>query len=103
MHVSIRLFAGLAEVIGSSTLTFHAHESPLTAGKLKELLTASYPDAAPQISVSLVAVDREYAPDDTVITEASEVALIPPVSGGEPVSVTEETADRLFNITDQPL
>jgi molybdopterin converting factor subunit 1 len=103
MHVSIRLFAGLAEVIGSSTLTFHAHESPLTAGKLKELLSASYPDAAPQISVSLVAVDREYAPDDTVIAESSEVALIPPVSGGEPESAADETADGLFSITNQPL
>lgn len=103
MHVSIRLFAGLAEVIGSSTLTFHAHESPLTAGKLKELLSASYPDAAPQINVSLVAVDREYAPDDTEIAESSEVALIPPVSGGEPEAAADETADGLFSITDQPL
>ncbi|ETT53475.1 MULTISPECIES: MoaD/ThiS family protein, partial [unclassified Paenibacillus] len=82
MHISIRLFAGLAEIIGSSTLVFHAHESPVTAGRLKELLSASYPDAAPQIGVSLVAVDQEYAPDDTDITEGSEVAFIPPVSGG---------------------
>ncbi|MFC6652249.1 MoaD/ThiS family protein [Paenibacillus rhizoplanae] len=82
MHLSIRLFAGLAEIIGSSTLVFHAHESPLTAGRLKELLSASYPAAAPQIAVSLVAVDQEYAPDDTDITEGSEVAFIPPVSGG---------------------
>ncbi|MFD1908417.1 hypothetical protein ACFSQ7_37080 [Paenibacillus rhizoplanae] len=48
MHLSIRLFAGLAEIIGSSTLVFHAHESPLTAGRLKELLSASYPAAAPR-------------------------------------------------------
>ncbi|NQX48451.1 MoaD/ThiS family protein [Paenibacillus tritici] len=82
MHISIRLFAGLAEVIGSSTLIFHAHESPVTAGRLKELLSASYPDAAPQIGVSLIAVNHEYAPDDMDITEGSEVALIPPVSGG---------------------
>lgn len=103
MHVSIKLFAGLAEVIGSSGLTFHAHESPLTAGRLKELLAASYPDAASQIRVSLIAVDREYAPDDTVITEAAEVALIPPVSGGEPGSAAEETADGLFSISSQAL
>ncbi|WP_405109795.1 MoaD/ThiS family protein [Paenibacillus sp. FSL K6-1217] len=82
MHISIRLFAGLAEIIGSSTLVFHAHESPLTAGRLKELLSASYPDASSQIGVSLVAIDQEYASDDTDITEGSEVAFIPPVSGG---------------------
>ena len=103
MQVTLRLFAGLAEVIGSASLSFHVHESTVTAGKLKELLSASYPDAAQQIRVSLIAVDREYAPDDTLITPSSEVALIPPVSGGEPASVTEATADNLFSITDQAL
>ncbi|MHA6529475.1 molybdenum cofactor biosynthesis protein [Paenibacillus sp. BAC0078] len=101
MHVTIRLFAGLADAFGSSSLAFHSPENPLTAGRLKELLCESYPDAAPQINVSLVAIDHEYAPDDSVISEAAEVALIPPVSGGEPVS--EETPDGLFCITDQPL
>lgn len=101
MHVTIRLFAGLAEAFGSSSLAFQSPENPLTAGRLKELLCAAYPDAASQIKVSLVAIDHEYAPDDSVISEAAEVALIPPVSGGEPVS--EETPDGLFCITDQPL
>lgn len=81
MHITIRLFAGLAEIIGSSSLTFHATENPLTAGKLKELLSTSYPDAASLIGTSLVAIDREYAPDEALITESAEVALIPPVSG----------------------
>ncbi|MGN7760946.1 molybdenum cofactor biosynthesis protein [Paenibacillus sp. 22594] len=103
MHVSIRLFAGLAEIIGSSSLDFHSHEVPLTAGRLKELLSASYPDAAPQIKVSLVAIDHEYAPEVSVISEASEVALIPPVSGGEPAEEDLETPDGRFSITGQPL
>ncbi|WP_019912190.1 molybdenum cofactor biosynthesis protein [Paenibacillus sp. HW567] len=103
MPIIIRLFAGLAEALGSSSLAFQSPETPLTAGRLKELLCASYPDAAPQINVSLVAIDHEYAPDDSVISEAAEVALIPPVSGGESVSLTEETADGMFCITGQPL
>ncbi|OKP87683.1 molybdopterin converting factor [Paenibacillus helianthi] len=103
MHMTIRLFAGLAEIIGSSSLAFHSHETPLTAGRLKELLSASYPDAAPQIKVSLVAIDHEYAPEDSVISESSEVALIPPVSGGEPAEEDLGTPDGRFSITGQPL
>ncbi|ULO05940.1 molybdenum cofactor biosynthesis protein MoaE [Paenibacillus sp. 19GGS1-52] len=103
MQITIRLFAGLAEIFGSSSLSFDVAENTLTAGKLKELLSASYPDAAPQIAVSLVAIDREYAPDDSPISATAEVALIPPVSGGETGSVTESTADGLYTITDQPL
>ncbi|MBT2287563.1 molybdenum cofactor biosynthesis protein MoaE [Paenibacillus albidus] len=103
MHINVRLFAGLAEIIGSSQLSFHAQENPLTAAKLKELLSAAYPDAASQIAVSLVAIDHEYAPDDSLIREAAEIALIPPVSGGEPESVHASTPDGLYCITDQPL
>jgi molybdopterin synthase catalytic subunit len=103
MHITIRLFAGLAEVIGASSLSFHATEIPLTAGQLKELLSASYPDAASQIGASLIAIDREYATDDSIITESSEVALIPPVSGGENGTIYESTIDGLYSITDQPL
>ncbi|WP_410512029.1 molybdenum cofactor biosynthesis protein MoaE [Paenibacillus sp. BR2-3] len=103
MQITIRLFAGLAEVIGTSSLLFHAPETPLTAGRLKELLSASYPDAASQIAVSLVAIDREYAPEDSVIPETAEVALIPPVSGGEAFSIYESTPDGLYEITDRVL
>ncbi|MNE74687.1 ThiS family protein [compost metagenome] len=82
MQISIRLFAGLAEIIGTSSLSYHVEHQPLTVGKLKELLSSTYPNAASQIAISMVAVDQEYAPDDIIVDEASEVAIIPPVSGG---------------------
>lgn len=104
MHITIRLFAGLAEVMGASSLPFHAaEETALTAGRLKELLAASYPDAASQIRVSLIAVDREYAPDDLLIPEGAEVALIPPVSGGEAPPQEGSSADGLYRICGNPL
>lgn len=82
MQLSIRLFANLAEMLGTSSLTYHVENRSLTTGKLKELLSASYPDAASQIAVSMVAVDQEYADDDTIINETADIAIIPPVSGG---------------------
>ncbi|QWU17817.1 molybdopterin synthase catalytic subunit [Paenibacillus sophorae] len=103
MQISIRLFAGLAEAIGSQILDFHVAEPQVTAGKLKELLSASYPEAAGQITVSMVAIDREYAPEDTVISNSSEVALIPPVSGGEPSPDEGSTQNGLYTVTEQPL
>ncbi|WP_150267309.1 molybdenum cofactor biosynthesis protein [Paenibacillus tepidiphilus] len=103
MHINIRLFAGLAEVIGTSSLSFHMHNEEATADQLKEQLSAAYPDAAAQIQVSMVAINREYAPGDTRITGDAEVALIPPVSGGESVPDCGETPDGLFSVNDQPL
>ncbi|MDT3425125.1 molybdopterin synthase catalytic subunit [Paenibacillus forsythiae] len=103
MQISIRLFAGLAEALGSQTLDFHVPEPQVTAGKLKELLSASYPEAAGQIAVSMIAIDREYAPEDTVISPSSEVALIPPVSGGEPSPDEGNSRNGLYTVTEQPL
>ncbi|AIQ46182.1 molybdopterin converting factor [Paenibacillus sp. FSL R7-0273] len=103
MEITIRLFAGLAEMFSASALKFEVPEAPLTAGGLKTLLAASYPEAAQQIHTSLVAVNHEYAPDDSSISPDAEIALIPPVSGGEPEQTGGETADGLFSITGQPL
>ena len=81
--ISILLFAGLADRIGTATLTFNVPGLPLTAGELKSPLSEAYPDAQSQISTAFVAVNQEYAPSEQLIQSGDEVALIPPVSGGD--------------------
>ncbi|WP_068780223.1 molybdopterin converting factor subunit 1 [Paenibacillus sp. GM2] len=82
MIISISLFAGLAERLGTSRISLNCSESGLTAERLKKLLSDAYPDAAPLISAAMIAVNQEYATADCPIRETDEIALIPPVSGG---------------------
>lgn len=82
MEIIISLFAGLADRIGTSRLTFTTTEASVTVDQLKEILTESYPAATSLIAVSFVAVNQEYARGEVLITSTDEVALIPPVSGG---------------------
>ncbi|MDQ0087093.1 molybdopterin converting factor subunit 1 [Paenibacillus anaericanus] len=82
MEIIIALFAGLADRIGTSRLTFTTTEASVTVDQLKEILTENYPAAASLIAVSFVAVNQEYARGEVLITSTDEVALIPPVSGG---------------------
>ncbi|MCA1291758.1 molybdopterin converting factor subunit 1 [Paenibacillus sp. alder61] len=105
MELQISLFAGLADRIGTSSLRFACEEAALTAGRLKQLLAEAYPAAASLIDVSFVAVNQEYAAGDSPIAEHDEVALIPPVSGGEdPKERTgSESEDGMFAITESPL
>jgi len=89
MRVAVRLFAGLRELAGT-----RGAELDLPAGS-----TAA--DVWPALELGdeppglLLAVNRTYAPRDTVLGEGDEVALIPPVSGGafrlseEPLSLDE--------------
>ncbi len=74
MHVTVRLFAGLRELAGRSSL------------ELDDV--ASVADVWPRLGLGdepsglLYAVNREYVAREHELTDGDEVALIPPVSGG---------------------
>lgn len=76
VEVSVRLFAGLRELFGSDSLQLELADGASVADALVEL--------SGQIDARgcLLAVNREYADDDLILTEGDELALIPPVSGG---------------------
>ena len=77
MKVTVRLFAGLREEAGQAR-----REVELPAG-------ARVADVWPLLELGeapgglLYAVNREYAAADAALGEGDEVALIPPVSGGD--------------------
>ena len=52
-----------------------------TIQQLKEILTQQYPAFSTLRSLSF-AVGEEYREDDFILSEGSEVVLIPPVAGG---------------------
>jgi molybdopterin converting factor subunit 1 len=89
VQVTVRLFAMLRERAGASELTLELPEGARVRDALDELggLAAGLP--------LVMAVNREYAPEDRQLDPGDELALIPPVSGGEArsapyVRVTEE-------------
>jgi molybdopterin converting factor subunit 1 len=80
MTVTVRLFARVREVAGTESIRLRV--SPPTAGGVREALAARYPAAGGLIAGSAVAVNGDYAQTDRPVTQADEIALIPPVSGG---------------------
>lgn len=89
MRISVRLFAQLRERAGARELELELPEGAVVADALVAL-----EDLAAGLPVVL-AVNREYAPQDRELCAGDELALIPPVSGGaEPwVRLTEEPLD----------
>jgi molybdopterin converting factor subunit 1 len=81
MKVRVKLFAAARELAGSDTLELEIAERP-TLAELRLAVGKRVPALQRILSHALWAVDAEYAADDYVINERSEVALIPPVSGG---------------------
>lgn len=83
MTYTIRLFAGLIDLIGNPIVTLENSSSTMSAGELKKALALQYPAAAAAIESCFVACNRAYAAPEELVAAEDEIALIPPVSGGE--------------------
>ncbi len=80
MTVMVRLFAGLAQQFRTTSLQLDMAEGT-RAGAVKSELQRLFPDV-PWPPRTLMAVNQEYAREDTELHAGDEVAVIPPVSGG---------------------
>jgi molybdopterin converting factor subunit 1 len=81
MKISVKLFAVARDRVGASEVDVEV-ASPGTVRALRGALIEQYPvlrDIVPHVRF---AVDSEYAADSAAISLQSEVAVIPPVSGG---------------------
>lgn len=81
MHVNVRLFALARQRAGRSEVTINLPE-PATVADLRLALASAFPELAPIVPKAMIAVAAAYADDSEAIPPGSEVAVIPPVSGG---------------------
>lgn len=81
MKVCIRLFAVAKELAGCDSILLDLPAGS-TIAQLRARLAAEVPALASVLPQVLFAVGSDYAQEDAVISGESEVACIPPVSGG---------------------
>jgi molybdopterin converting factor subunit 1 len=79
--VTVRLFAGLAELAGVRQTTVDLGEG-LTARDVYAVLARRHPKIAGFGGSVMFARNQEYVPAETPLAPGDELALIPPVSGG---------------------
>jgi molybdopterin synthase catalytic subunit len=83
MEVDIKLFATLKDRAGGERIRVTLPDEGADVRTLLAAVGAAYPALAPALGSALVAVNRAFAVPDTVVGEGDEVALFPPVSGGD--------------------
>jgi molybdopterin synthase catalytic subunit len=91
--VRVRAFALLRDVLGSAELTV-ALPAGADVAALLARLAEEHPAAGLPARRFTTAVNRSYAPPETILANGDEVALIPPVSGG---------AAKLFEVVERPI
>ncbi|WP_108024030.1 molybdenum cofactor biosynthesis protein [Melghirimyces profundicolus] len=97
MQIRIQLFAGVAEAVGERSVGLELPEGAVVRDLIQRL-EDTYPDAGDLIRQSFVALNQEYAGPEENIRPGDEIALIPPVSGGE-----EKTGTPVCFVTEEPL
>ena len=93
MTVTVRLFAILRERAGRDSIEVELEEGATVAEALDEL--SSRPELGELLGRMPVrlAVNRDYADPDTTLSAGDELALVPPVSGGEDERVQVRVTD----------
>jgi MoaE-MoaD fusion protein len=95
MVLQVRLFAVLRERAGCDSLEIELAEGATVADALRALAAESEPlGAALEAMPVVMAVNRSYVSGDAALSAGDELALIPPVSGGEPPSAEGDAAER---------
>lgn len=81
MKIKVLTFAAARERFGDSSIELELPDNS-TLADLKEKLEANFPDCVELIRRSAFSIDQQYAIDAAKLTADSEIAIIPPVSGG---------------------
>lgn len=81
MKYRVKMFAAARQLAGQAVIEISLDE-PATVADLKRAMLAQFPGLEPLANHLLLAVDTEYADDDRCLDSESEIAVIPPVSGG---------------------
>ena len=80
--MKIKLFATLKDRAGAPEIDLDL-PAATTVRELRAAISAQYPSLAELTARSVVSVNREFAFNEDSVKPADEVALFPPVSGGQ--------------------
>ena len=79
--MKIQCFGIARDIIRSSSLDISEGEAIHNVAALRRWLKGQYPEMK-RLKGFMIAVNQEYASDDTQVSQKDEIAIIPPVSGG---------------------
>jgi molybdopterin synthase catalytic subunit len=105
---TVKLFAGLPERLGAARLELEIDEAELTAGDLKRRIAEKHADHSSLLAICFVARNHAYVSDHERVFSSDELALLPPVSGGEELPGQDSQEDKAarpprYIVTSEPI
>ncbi|EMI58486.1 MoaD/ThiS family protein [Rhodopirellula sallentina] len=81
-ELRVLVFGPQAKTAGVDCLRLGTINFPIRADEVLSMIAEQYPEIAPTLGVSRVAINHEFAESGSVIKPSDEVALIGLISGG---------------------
>jgi molybdopterin converting factor small subunit len=81
MQLSVRLFARARDLVAKDVVLVELPPGA-TVADLRRRLDLDYPALKSLLEKSALAINNEFASDPVIVLPDSEIALLPPVSGG---------------------
>lgn len=85
MHIHLRFFASVRELLGTSSETLAVPDDVRSVGAVRTLLAArggAWAEALGEGRALRMALNQVMCPDSTPLQDGGEVAFFPPVTGG---------------------
>ena len=89
MRLRLRLFAIYREKLGMDEIELEFSNDSIGIDELRAALVAHEPSLEPLLRVTRIALNQQFASENTRLHADDEIALIPPVSGGSPRDLFE--------------
>jgi molybdopterin converting factor subunit 1 len=82
-RIKVLFFATLRDRAGTKSAELEI-PAETTVERLKDLVVEAYPGLKEAMETVVISINREFAFDESIVPENAEVAMFPPVSGGDP-------------------
>lgn len=99
ISVKVLFFASIKERTGVKETQLQLPEN-VDVGSFKLLLAERYPEVAASLNSVIISINREFAFDVDPIPEGAEIAVFPPVSGG---NESQETLPTVICVTENAI
>src|SRR4030042_1135061 len=98
-HARVLFFATLRDKTGTREITIE-FPTGTTISEIKKMVLEKYPSISQIMDTMIVALNHEFAVDEDVVPNEAEIAMFPPVSGGQ---IDEDEFPTIVAITDHEL
>jgi molybdopterin synthase catalytic subunit len=96
IRIRVLFFANVKEILGKNSADLEIPQD-LSLNDFKKFLSQEFPEIEPHINNLVYSINQNFASDESVVPDGAEIAIFPPVSGGNSLLVFTAIVEDKIN------